>query len=530
MVRVLLVDDEPALLDNTIAYLKRFKDTCISKTCGKKRVKPVDICERAETERSLTEDLNYVKALMDAIPTPVFYRDTRGVYHDCNRAFEELVGLKKEEIIGGIIHDFFPQDLADHYRCMDDLIIRSPHIQQYAYSIVNAQGEKYDVLFSKTALLRPDGSVRGIIGVIFDISERKRFERIVHESEEKYRTLAEYTYDWEAWLSPEGTYLYVSPSCKRITGYSADEILAEPDLVIRMTHPDDQDMIWNHYNMMRSDNTGVHHMDYRIITKSGEEHWISHHCQAVFQDDGTWVGRRESKREITIRKKMEQALQQVNLKLNLLSSITRHDVLNQLTALTGFTDLALEMSDNPEIQMVLSRIMKAADTITDQISFTRIYQDIGLHEPVWQHVPTVIRKAQEGVGISTIEICPSLNFLDVCADPLLKKVFFCLFENSERHGKKTSIARFSLRKEKGLVVLVYEDDGGGIPDWDKERIFERGYGKNTGYGLFLTREILTISGISIRETGVYGKGVRFEIGFPAGKCRLTQDSGPFPAK
>ncbi|PKL60907.1 MAG: hypothetical protein CVV33_00260 [Methanomicrobiales archaeon HGW-Methanomicrobiales-4] len=500
----------------------------IRKTGEEKKKQLVGISERTEIERSLTEHLNYVKALMDAIPAPVFYRDTQGVYHDCNRAFEELVGLKKEEIIGETIHDFFPQDLADHYQYMDELIIRSPHIQRYSYSIVNAQGEKYDVLFSKTALLRSDGSVRGIVGVIFDISERKRFERIVHESEEKYRTLAEYTYDWEAWFSPEGIYLYVSPSCERITGYGADEFLTQPDLVIRITHPDDRDMMQKHYEMMRTDKTSVHHMDYRIVTKSGEVRWISHYCQAVFRDDGTWVGRRESKREITIRKQMEQALQQVNLKLNLLSNITRHDVLNQLTALMGYTDIALEMSENPDLHLVLTQIMKAAETITEQISFTRIYQDIGLHEPVWQHVPSVIRRARTGIRFSTIEVMPSLQGLEVRADPLLEKVFFCLLENSERHGEQISIARFSCKKEDGLIMLIYEDDGGGIANWDKDRIFERGYGKNTGYGLFLAREILAISGVFIRETGIHGNGVRFEIGFPADNCRQTPNSGEDP--
>lgn len=479
-----------------------------------------DITEKRRMENTIAENLNYVRALMDSIPAPVFYRDTEGVYKDCNQAFENLVGLKKSEIIGMTIRDFFPPDLADHYRHMDDLIIESPYIQQYEYTITNTRGEKFDVLFSKTGLQAADGTVKGIVGVIFDISERKKFEQIVFESEEKYRTLAEYTHDWEAWLSPEGKYLYVSPSCERITGYTTGEFLADPALVIRITHPDDLDTIRKHYEHMPADTSGVYHLDYRIITREGEERWISHFCQAVYRDDGTWLGRRENKRDITFRKQIEKALQQANLKLNLLSSITRHDVLNQLTALIGYTDMALEMAGDPDQRFMLKQVMDAANAITGQITFTRAYQEIGLYEPVWQRIPVTVRRAATGVKIPEILVDPCLEDLEVRADPLLEKVFYCLLDNSQRHGKNVSKARISGHLQSGSLVLVYEDDGAGIGEDIKERIFERGFGKNTGYGLFLAREILSISGNTIRETGTPGVGARFEIGFPPSSFRV----------
>ena len=484
-----------------------------------------DITEKKELEISATEHFNHVRALMDTMPAPVFYRDIYGVYKDCNQAFEHLVGMKKNEIIGKKIHDFFPKDLADHYRHMDDLIIEHTYIQQYEYSITNTKGKKFDVLFSKTALLGADGSIRGIVGVIFDISERKKFEQIVFENEEKFRTLAEYTHDWETWLSPEGTYLYVSPSCERITGYSADEFIDDPSLVIRITHPDDMEAIMDHYHTMPTDSSDVYHLDYRIITKSGEERWISHICQSVYRDDGTWIGRRESKRDITLRKRMEIANQQINIKLNLLSSITRHDVLNQLTALIGYTDLAQDQIDDPELKGMLNRVMETASVIAEQISFTRIYQDIGLNEPIWQEVKMTISRAMTGVRIASVEIDPSLEGVLVRADPLLEKVFFCLLDNSVRHGIRVTTARFSCRDEHDGMMLIYEDDGIGIADYDKYHIFDRGFGKNTGFGLFLAKEILAISGNSIRETGVYQQGARFEILFSKGSFRREDSEG-----
>ncbi len=136
----------------------------------------LDISDRKKMEVSLKEKVNYVQALMDTIPAPVFYRDTDGIYQDCNRAFEELVGLPKEEIIGKTIHYFFPKEYADIYKEKDNLIISHPHIQRYEFAITDARGAVHDVLFSKTALFRADGGVGGIVGAILDISDRKKME------------------------------------------------------------------------------------------------------------------------------------------------------------------------------------------------------------------------------------------------------------------------------------------------------------------------------------------------------------------
>ncbi|PWR73339.1 PAS domain S-box protein [Methanospirillum stamsii] len=463
-----------------------------------------------------TDYVNYIQALLDSIPAPVFYRDVDGIYRDCNKAFENLVGLKKYSIIGRNIHDFYPKELADHYRYMDDLIIKNPYNQQYEYFITNSKGEYSDVLFSKSALLSSTGEVAGIVGVILDITDRKKLERIIIENEEKYRTLADFTYDWESWISPTGKFLYISPSCERITGYTVQDFSDEPDLIIKMVHPEDRQLIERHYSNAPLNHEGVHHMDYRIFTKQSEERWISHYCQSVFRDDGTWLGRRENKRDITHRKQVTAAYERANMKLHLLSSITRHDILNQLTVLNGLTDLLSEFDNNPDIHTILNRMIKTIDTINSQISFTKVYQEIGVTAPKWQHVPTVIARASKGSQIPHIEVDKHLSDLYILADPFLEKIFFCLFDNSERHGKRVSIAKFSCNKEENQISLIYEDDGIGIADHEKEKIFERGFGSNTGYGLFLTREIASISGFSIQETGEYGKGVRFEISIPNG--------------
>lgn len=114
-----------------------------------------------------------------------------------------------------------------------------------------------------------------------------------------------------------------------------------------------------------------------------------------------------------------------------------------------------------------------------------------------------------------------MDRLEIFADPLLEKVFGNLVDNSLRHGERVKHITFSsVQMGSGDIAIVFEDDGIGIRDTDKERIFEKGFGKHTGLGLFLSREILAITDLSIRETGVYGKGARFEILVPEGKFRF----------
>lgn len=132
----------------------------------------------------------------------------------------------------------------------------------------------------------------------------------LRDSEEKYRTVADFTYDWEAWRGPDGAFKYVSPSCERITGHRALRFLEEPSLLLNITHPDDRPMLASHYDMtLREDCREDFNFDFRIFDVCGELHWISHSCVAIHGEDGHYLGRRESFRDISERKMAEASLQ-----------------------------------------------------------------------------------------------------------------------------------------------------------------------------------------------------------------------------
>jgi signal transduction histidine kinase len=219
----------------------------------------------------------------------------------------------------------------------------------------------------------------------------------------------------------------------------------------------------------------------------------------------------------------QQAFETANKKLNLLSNITRHDIFNQLTVLIGYLDLARERITDTEVINFLEKSENAANIIRRQIAFTKDYQDIGVQAPQWQNIARYIETILSMTPLHDIRLTNDLGSLEVYGDPMLEKVFGNLVDNSLRHGEHVSLIRFSYQKSgNNELCIVYEDNGAGVADEDKERIFNKGFGKNTGFGLFLSREILGITGLSIKENGQPGKGARFVITVPEGEYRFMQ--------
>jgi PAS domain S-box-containing protein len=237
--------------------------------------------------------------------------------------------------------------------------------------------------------------------------------------------------------------------------------------------------------------------------------------------------------DITDNKLSQEALTQANKKLNLLNNVTRHDILNQLTVLIGYIELSRQDVKNPQMLAYLAKERQAADTIRSQILFTRDYQNIGVYSPQWHDIAETLSLATASIDPSQILIRADLPPIEVYADPLLEKVFFNLIDNSIRHGEHVTefVVRCDYEDENLLIVI--EDNGVGVPEKEKEKIFRREYFKNTGFGLFLSREILAITNMTISETGTFGKGARFLIRVPRSGYRNVlrgRNPAPEPAK
>ncbi|ACL16416.1 PAS domain S-box protein [Methanosphaerula palustris] len=263
-------------------------------------------------------------------------------------------------------------------------------------------------------------------------------------------------------------------------------------------------------------------IEHRIVRRDGE---IRHILVRIgfMKDPRTKITRLYgANQDITDRKRDEETFQQANRKLNMLSDITRHDIRNQLLKLDGFVELLQMEAPIPSFENFLSHITAASNQIANLIQFTGEYEKIGVHAPTWQDIRTLVDKAGVDAVAELVTLKNDLpTNMDMYADPMIVKIFFNLVDNALRHGGTITTIRFSLEERGEDRIIVCEDDGVGVATDEKEKIFDLGYGKNTGFGLAISREILDITGITIKETGEVGTGARFEIIVPAGQYRST---------
>jgi PAS domain S-box-containing protein len=169
-------------------------------------------------------------------------------------------------------------------------------------------------------------SNRNLLAHIKSLLRLKAAEEKLRHSELKFRNVADFTYDWEYWIAPDGGILYMSPSSNRITGYQRDEFVNNPELLIDIIHKDDRHNAKDHLNHIEL--SGAHILDFRIITRNGEERWIAHQCQPIFDDGGKFLGRRVSNRDITDRKRLEEEKENVIIELK--------RALSEVKKLSGF--------------------------------------------------------------------------------------------------------------------------------------------------------------------------------------------------
>jgi len=210
----------------------------------------------------------------------------------------------------------------------------------------------------------------------------------------------------------------------------------------------------------------------------------------------------------------------LSMKIDLLFSITRRDILDQLSIIANYLERAQLKTSREAMQTFFDKTLESIESIRNQMAFVRSLQDIGITMPTWQSVKKVFWEAVMLNPSNSIDIRVEMEDFELYADPLLPRVFYNLLANSIKHGDhQLTKIRLYAQKSGESLILIYEDNGKGIPLDEKEKIFEFGHGKGTGFGLFLIRELLGYTGIMITETGEPGKGAKFEILVPKGKFR-----------
>ena len=475
---------------------------------------------------ALEESRDKFLDLYEFAPLGYVTLNDKALVTEANLACATLLGIERSKLISAQFGKFVAQKDSDQWFLYFRNALNRDGKQICTLMLTRKDGSVFPARLEGIRINGSDGkfTVRIALSDITDIWQI----RALRESEERYRTIYDQSPIAIELYDAAGVLVHVNPACLNLFGVKNMQVLmgfslfADPNITDEQKEklhkgetaqyqgPFDFTKVKTQ-NLYPTSRDGIIWLDVLITP-------LANHTDSV---TGFLVQIQDS----TERKRAEEALSQASMKLTLLSSITRHDINNQLLTLNGY--LGLLQSEVPDHRHsgYFTRITTASDRIAAMIRFTKEYEAIGASTPIWQSCRTLVTTAAKQTPLGQVMVKNDLpDGTEVFADPLIVKVFYNLMDNAAQHGGKITTIRFSSLEREGVHLVVCEDDGDGIAADEKEHIFERGFGKNTGLGLTLSRDILAITGITIRETGESGKGARFEMTVPNGAWRYAGKS------
>jgi len=344
--------------------------------------------------------------------------------------------------------------------------------------------------------------------------QKKRAELL--ESEMKYRSIFNTLIDIYFQTDMDGIILTASPSLEEITGWNPDELVGKN---VKELYPDEHMRKTLIADLKK--NGAVRNYLVQLKKKDGRYIDVSLSGHIVFDDKGKPVRLEGTLRDVTERKTAEDALILAKKKLGLLNTVTFQDIQNAIFSLNGYFQLQQQHPLDETLQEYLNKEMDILGTISDSLKFAGQYQNLGQGPPCWQNVHHAFLYGISHLDLSKYSRTIRLEGLELFADPMLENVFFTLTENVVMYAKTSTELSLTYQEDPEGLVLIFSDNGPGIVPKMKEKIFERHYERKRGIGLFLAREILSITGITIHETGEPGAGARFEIRIPKGGYRFV---------
>ncbi len=394
----------------------------------------------------------------------------------------------------------------------DSLFLSLPARQEDLIRISSAKGIVFIIVTSAILFLL----IRHFSGQLQDANRQLRARTDAYaRSRAEWETTFNAISDWITLISPDGKILRSNKAAESLFGGTADEIMGRDcyELVHGTMCPVEG---CPRERMLLSRKREI--AEFPMRNGAG---WIQVTVDPVIDSSGEVVSAVHIVRDITESMRSQKALEQAKKKLNLLNYVTFNDIQNMVFTITGYQQLAKKMvKDSPACRMI-EKEDEVLQKISHSLKFAQSYQDLGLKPPKWQNATRVFLLAISHLDFLRIKHTVILDDLEIFADPLLEQVFQILADNVLVHGSTATQVTLSYARGPGSVILVFEDNSVGIPADTKTRVFSPDFQKQKGVGLFLAREILEITGISIRETGIHGKGARFEMVLPEGAYRFA---------
>jgi len=479
------------------------------------------IVKARQAEEELRKSEVKYRSIVENAGAGIATTDLKGRFVLVNQALCEMFGYSEKELIGKPFIDFLHPD--DKKRISQVFLEpwknpnRKIHIE---FRVLHKNGHIVHMYSSPTVTIYKD-EIIGFNVIISDITEQKKAEDIIGDSEERFGNFYESIPDALAvYVGREGRLIEYNNAFKKRYGYSDEELTDK--MFLDFVHPDHHAMLIKEYRKEHSEEELPFRGEINGITKKGES-FPMEISAGPYKKKGRIIGINVMHRDITKRKEAEKSLKEtldklqiLNEKLSVVGKLTRHDVRNKLAASKMNIYLAKKKLGNKNEALKYLQEIDLAIELTERIfEFASTYEKLGVEELVYMDSERTLQEALQlfsnlhGVGV--VNDCHGLMVL---ADSLLRQLFYNLIDNSLEHGKKVSQIRVYYEEGEGQLKLVYEDDGVGIPKAEKEKIFRKGYGKGSGYGLYLIKKMCEVYGWTIQETGKHGKGARFTITIP----------------
>jgi PAS domain S-box-containing protein len=364
-----------------------------------------------------------------------------------------------------------------------------------------------------------------------EIDARIRTEASLRESLLRFHTMADYTYDWEYWTDPDGGFVYMSPSCERVTGYNADEFSQNPNLLFMISHPDDRSFVLDHI-IKFEENPGIGNMQYRIVHRNGEVLWIEHLCTQVKSCDGQNLGRRVSNREITDRKRAEDDVQRLlRMRTDLITQMS-HDLRTPLTSVLALLPYVKKKIEEPKLLNLLEIVLEDAERMKHLVEMTLdlMFFDSGsqvntratshllaaVHEAIHIHHLKIEKK-----GMVIMNTIPDKMFVQM-TQLHLTTICSNLIENAVKYSYEQGTITISALLNPDGVLFSVSDDGIGIDPQEIPKIFDEYYKGDQsrhdrdshGLGLSIVKRTVEAYGgeITVKSRGK-GEGTTFTVFF-----------------
>lgn len=451
-------------------------------------------------EDTNANQLRFQETLINTIPSPVFYKDTACRYLGCNKAFEAYVGYSRNELIGKMPNDIWPQEIADRYLHHDRALLENPGMQSYEAAVRYADGSLRNVIFNKATFEGKDGAVAGLIGVILDITERKAAEEALKDAYQQLFDIIDFLPDATFVLDLNRKVIAWNRAIEKMTGVLKEDILGQGDYVYSIPFygerrpilidllDEDPESLDNYSSVRREGNTLFAEAvipDFQ--QKLGGRHlWGT--ATPLFDANDKRVGTIESIRDITEQKRAEQkrsfleAQLQHSRMMETFMLRLGHDLRTPLTPLFVLFPLISEKVTDPQLRRIVDICSQSATTIKRLMDraqmLVSLSAEIAPEELKCVHLDSMLKSAlADSVDSMALKHLACRNDVDplivVEAVPYqIKELFEKLISNAIRFSPVNGVIRVTAEQRAGSVTVDVHDDGIGLDSDHLERIFD----------------------------------------------------------